>query len=328
MLGYLYVITNTVNNKKYVGKTINFEQRKQQHLSSLRKGIHHSHKLQRAYNKYGEDKFVWEKFEIEVKNDQELALKEIQAISYFNSYENGYNETYGGDGNKTVFDFDFSVALYHILQKYDGIYRKIANYYQCDHTVIDDLSKNALYSNVKPQEELIKKIITEVGITEENLKENYKKHNDKKLSEQQCYEILSVVLDKTGYEKTLCEIFNIDSKATYRLKNGLTYKEYFANFQNFSSEQKKEIQNQTFQKYDLESKKAQRKRNGVKDALTQEQINYILDNQNNKTRVQIGKDLGISAYRVGDVILGKSYKDLVACYYSQLNETAVNKLRN
>ena len=32
MLGYLYVITNTVNNKKYVGKTINFEQRKQQHL--------------------------------------------------------------------------------------------------------------------------------------------------------------------------------------------------------------------------------------------------------------------------------------------------------
>ena len=86
MLGYLYIIINTTNNKKYIGKTTNFEQRKQQHLSELRKGTHHSHKLQRAYNKYGEDNFIWEKFEIEVKDEQELSLKEIQAISYFNSY--------------------------------------------------------------------------------------------------------------------------------------------------------------------------------------------------------------------------------------------------
>ena len=320
MLGYLYIIINTTNNKKYIGKTTNFEQRKQQHLSELRKGTHHSHKLQRAYNKYGEDNFIWEKFEIEVKDEQELSLKEIQAISYFNSYEDGYNETYGGDGNKTIFDFDFSVALYHILQKYDGVHRKIAKYYNCDHTVIDDLAKNTIYSKITPKEELVKKIITDVDLNENNLKENYIKHNDKKLSEQQCYEILSVILDKSGYEKTLCEIFNIDSKATYRLKNGITYKEYFNNFQNFSQEQKKVLQEQTFQKYDLESKKAQRKRNGVKDALTQEQIDYILDNQKIKTRVQIGKDLGISAYRVSDVILGKSYKDLVANYYSRLNE--------
>ena len=46
------------------------------------------------------------------------------------------------------------------------------------------------------------------------------------------------------------------------------------------------------------------------DPLTQEQVNYILDNSKNKKRVEIAKELGISADRVSSVILGKSYKDL------------------
>jgi group I intron endonuclease len=53
----IYTITNLVNNKQYVGSTVDFNRRKRQHLSKLRNNKHHSIKLQRAWNKYGEDKF-------------------------------------------------------------------------------------------------------------------------------------------------------------------------------------------------------------------------------------------------------------------------------
>ena len=69
-------------------------------------------------------------------------------------------------------------------------------------------------------------------------------------------------------------------------------------------------------KYNILGLGAQRRRSGVKDPLTQEQVNYILDNQKIKKRTEIARDLGVSADRVGSVILGKSYKDLVENYYS------------
>lgn len=69
-------------------------------------------------------------------------------------------------------------------------------------------------------------------------------------------------------------------------------------------------------KYNLFAVKSNRQWNCVKNPLTQNQVNYILDNKDKKTRVEIGADLNISEDRVGNVILGKSYKDLVANYYS------------
>lgn len=49
--GYIYHITNTVNNKRYIGQTINFQVRKNTHLRNLRDNKHYSLKLQRAWNK-------------------------------------------------------------------------------------------------------------------------------------------------------------------------------------------------------------------------------------------------------------------------------------
>lgn len=54
----VYMIQNILNGKRYIGSTNNFKRRINRHRSELRMGIHHSIHLQRAYNKYGEDKFV------------------------------------------------------------------------------------------------------------------------------------------------------------------------------------------------------------------------------------------------------------------------------
>ena len=71
----IYSIINIVNNKKYVGSAINFEKRKRIHLSDLRNGNHHSILLQRSWEKYGEENFIFVILE-EVKNKEDLITRE------------------------------------------------------------------------------------------------------------------------------------------------------------------------------------------------------------------------------------------------------------
>jgi len=53
----VYAITNLSNGKVYIGSTIGFEKRWNQHRSDLRSCVHHNIYLQRSWNKYGEDVF-------------------------------------------------------------------------------------------------------------------------------------------------------------------------------------------------------------------------------------------------------------------------------
>lgn len=57
MIG-IYKIENIINNKIYIGSCSNFNVRKGSHLCLLRQGKHHSIKLQRSFNKYGEANFI------------------------------------------------------------------------------------------------------------------------------------------------------------------------------------------------------------------------------------------------------------------------------
>lgn len=87
----IYMILNTYNNKCYIGSTKNFYTRKQKHFRLLVLNKHHSNHLQKAYNKYGKDKFTFiilEECEIE-----KLLEKEVFWINLKNSLDSryGYN---------------------------------------------------------------------------------------------------------------------------------------------------------------------------------------------------------------------------------------------
>ncbi len=56
----IYTITNTVNGKIYVGKAVNIGERLNCHKSKLRNGKHDNAHLQRAWNKYGQQNFLFE----------------------------------------------------------------------------------------------------------------------------------------------------------------------------------------------------------------------------------------------------------------------------
>lgn len=318
MVGYIYHIINIKNNKRYIGKTFNIDRRIQRHFIDLKKQQHHSIKLQRAFNKYGKDSFQLDVQMYEIQDEDELSILEIKEIEKFDSYNNGYNVTLGGEGNRILFDWKTQVLLYNILQHYNGVSRQIARYYDCDHSVIDGLKKNDIYKLEKYETTEYNSLVKELQLSDNNLVDNYIAHNDKKLTNNQCLEILSIITYYNGYDRLLCDIFSINNKLTDRLKKNLIYRDVIEQFNKMSDEEKEQLRLATMKKYDLEQKRLARKRGNVKNPLSQEQINYILDNKDIKTRTQIGKDLGISADRVGSVILGKSYKDLVANYYSSI----------
>lgn len=85
----IYKIKNTINHKLYIGSAVNIHTRWNRHKHNLRKGNHHSIKLQRAWDKYGENNFIFEIMLICNRND--LQFYEQSALDVMNSYNAGYN---------------------------------------------------------------------------------------------------------------------------------------------------------------------------------------------------------------------------------------------
>lgn len=88
----IYSIINTVNNKIYIGSSINITRRLKEHKGLLKKGKHHSEHLQRAFDKYGVESFKTKILKV-VDNAEELFTEEIAFILKYRSNESlyGYN---------------------------------------------------------------------------------------------------------------------------------------------------------------------------------------------------------------------------------------------
>jgi group I intron endonuclease len=91
------MIKNIVNNKIYIGQSLDINKRFKRHLRELKNNIHTNDHLQRSWNKYGKNNF---KFEIiEQVEENQLNSREVYWIEYYKSHnsEYGYNKTLGGD---------------------------------------------------------------------------------------------------------------------------------------------------------------------------------------------------------------------------------------
>lgn len=73
----IYKIEHCVSGRVYIGSAVNIRRRWHLHRYYLRRGKHHSSKLQRAWNKHGEDEF---RFEIIFTCEPHLLLQEEQRI--------------------------------------------------------------------------------------------------------------------------------------------------------------------------------------------------------------------------------------------------------
>ena len=98
-IGYIYKITNKINGKSYIGKTIDLNRRFAQHCS----GKGNTKALNNAIKKYGKDNFTFECLESVTKDTLEelntfLNSRECYFIDKYNTFRVGYNCTIGGDG--------------------------------------------------------------------------------------------------------------------------------------------------------------------------------------------------------------------------------------
>ncbi len=93
----LYQAECSITGKKYIGYTNSnktFERRKYEHYNNAFSG--HKTKFYNAIRKHP-DNFVWTVLE-EVDTHEQAKKREIELISEFNTYREGYNSTKGGDG--------------------------------------------------------------------------------------------------------------------------------------------------------------------------------------------------------------------------------------
>ena len=113
-MSYIYKITNNINGKIYIGKTMrSIKQRWKEHLANIKKEECKNRPLYRAINKYGAENFSIEK--IEECSDIILSDREKYWIEYYNSFKNGYNATKGGDGSPYI-DRKLVIETYKQIQ--------------------------------------------------------------------------------------------------------------------------------------------------------------------------------------------------------------------
>lgn len=101
---YIYKITNTKNNKCYIGQSIQTNNvRLNNHRYSLRANKHSNAHLQAAWNSYGEESFIFEKIAFASSVD-ELDNLEVQLIEEHKSANRnlGYNIFSGGHHQHSV----------------------------------------------------------------------------------------------------------------------------------------------------------------------------------------------------------------------------------
>ena len=96
MIFYYYKITNIKNGSFYVGITTDPSKRRTQHFNELKNNRHCNYKMQKDYNKFGEQVFVFEVIETLKTESKEEAyqheynlIQNLQATSSYNILEGG-----------------------------------------------------------------------------------------------------------------------------------------------------------------------------------------------------------------------------------------------
>lgn len=178
MEGFIYKITNKVNNKVYIGQTrytVEFRWRQHQHKQD-------NCYFHNAIRKWGVDNFTVEILE---KCDVDLLdSREIFYIAKYDSYKSGYNSTLGEEGNKKIM---FTDSQY---EEIEGLYKA-------------GFSNNKIATLFKVDKSTIVKILTQLGV---KLRTNKLKINHQ--------EFLEIVKDyKSGHSlKSLAKRYDCDGK--------------------------------------------------------------------------------------------------------------------
>lgn len=135
-MAYIYKITNIINNKIYIGATTKtVKDRFRSHIKDSKSNRCKHRPLYKAFNEYGIDNFNIEIIE-ECKNCERFD-REIFWIDRLNTYNNGYNDTYGGEGKQK---FNYDIILEELTYKRLTV-KELSEKFKCSKDIIYQVAK-------------------------------------------------------------------------------------------------------------------------------------------------------------------------------------------
>lgn len=150
----IYIFTNKIDKKQYVGQSIHIEERynqhKRNHLNPNDKEYNTS--FYKALRKYGFKNFD---YEILTENDdyttQDLNNLEIFYIAHFNSYYEGYNETKGGQTSEhfTKLKNEEVEEIKKLILNSNISFTEIGNQYNVSTALISMINKGKVWEDNK-----------------------------------------------------------------------------------------------------------------------------------------------------------------------------------
>lgn len=187
----IYIIKNDINDKVYIGQSVNAEERFVQHCkpSSVKDGS----LIAKAIQKYGKEHFWIEILEKQIKNYNE---REIYWIEFYNSLTpNGYNIQKGGEnppvlygvehGNSSIKDSEVLLMLKNDLKNTKLSYSELAKKYNTNKKTVLRINHGISYSELRENYPLRKEPNLSGKLTEEQvdeiidiLKYSYRQYGD------------------------------------------------------------------------------------------------------------------------------------------------------
>ena len=134
----IYKITNTINNKSYIGQTIKTAEERWKEHQAHAFGSHPNDQnktLYKAIRKYGVENFTFEVLQDNIETFEQLDKAEIYWIDYYNSFVKGYNKTFGGQQYHKILPNKEIIEDYYKTKSA----RKTALNFGIDHSTVDDI---------------------------------------------------------------------------------------------------------------------------------------------------------------------------------------------
>lgn len=138
-MGYIYKITNQINNKMYIGQTRTpIKVRMYKHYNNAKKA---NTGIDFAIQKYGKHNFKVEQI-CECSN-QKLDDLEKYYIKYYDTYNNGYNLTTGGQSSTSQLNLNEQEIINKYLENKEVTITSLCKEYNC----CDKTISNILHTN-------------------------------------------------------------------------------------------------------------------------------------------------------------------------------------
>lgn len=208
----IYIIKNDINDKVYIGQSVNAEQRFVQHCKAS--SSKENSLIAKAIQKYGKEHFHFELLEKQIINYNE---REKYWIEYYNSLTpNGYNILSGGEvppsykgiehPNASINDEETLKSLKKDLKETQLSYEQLAIKYNTNKKTIFRINNGISYSSL-----------------EENYPLRVNKNIRGKLQEEQIKEIIDILQFSYRQYGDIARQYGVQVKAIQDINNGTTH---------------------------------------------------------------------------------------------------------